>query len=177
MKFASLIVGSLALATLTPTLATAQKAHTRSGFWLNFGLGVASYGCEGCDGRESGGAGSLSLGATLSQHVNVGVGVNVWAKEVSGVDLVASTVTAMLRYYPSARGGFFLTGGVGQGSERASVGGASLTESGLGVLLGLGVDIRIARNLSLTPFWYGNAMNLDSGNSNFGQLGLGLTVH
>jgi hypothetical protein len=177
MKFVPLIAGCLALATLTPARATAQNPHTRSGFWLNFGLGAASYGCDGCGSRESGGAGSLSLGGTLSQHVNLGVGVNVWAKEVNGLDLVASTITAMIRFYPSATGGFYLTGGLGQGREQVSDGGTSLSESGLGLMLGLGIDIRIGRNLSLTPFWYGNAMSLDSGDSNFGQLGLGLTVH
>lgn len=165
------------LLVLAPQAVPAQRTHHRSGFWLNVGLGLGSYGCEGCDGRESGGAGTLSLGGTLSQKVVIGGGVNVWAKEVNGVDLVASTVTAMIRLYPSASGGFFLVGGLGYGTEQASFEGISVSESGVGVLLGLGFDIRIGSNLSMTPFWHGNGLSLDSGNSNFGQLGLGLTVH
>lgn len=172
-----LLCASLTLATLVPATSSAQHAATRRGFWFNAGLGVASYGCEGCDGRESGGGGSLSLGGTLSQHLNVGVGVNVWAKEVGGVDLLASTITAMVRLYPSATGGFYLTGGVGQGSLRASQSGVAITESGLGLLLGLGYDIRVGRNISLTPFWHGNALSVDGSTANFGQLGIGVTVH
>ena len=164
-----------ALAIALPTAAAAQQY--RSGFWINGGIGLGSYGCEGCDGRESGGSATLSLGGTLSQKVSLGVGINVWAKEYEGLDLTTSTLTALIRFYPSATGGFYLTGGLGIASESVSADDISVSVSGTGVLLGLGYDIRIGNNISLTPFWHGNGMAFDEGNSNFGQLGLSLTVH
>lgn len=171
----TLLLGIAVLAH-TPA-ASAQNPQTRSGLWGNVGFGVGSYGCEGCDGRESGGAGTFAIGGTLSRKVLLGAGVNVWTKEINGVDVTAGTVTAMIRFYPSATGGFFLVGGLGYGTEQISSGGTSLSESGGGAVLGLGVDIRVGKKVSLTPFWNGNAISLDSGNSNFGQLGISLTVH
>ena len=44
--------------------------------------------------------------------------------------------------------GFFLTAGVGVGT----VSYADESESGLGVLIGIGWDVRLGRNISLTPF-------------------------
>ncbi len=161
----------------TASTLVAQNPQTRSGFWFNFGLGAGSYGCDGCDGRHSGGTAAIALGGTLSQKVVLGGGVNVWVKEVDGVDLTAGTVTALIRFYPSSTGGFFLFGGLGYSTEEASASGVSISESGTGAVLGLGYDIRVGRNVSLTPFWNGVGMSFDGYSSNFGQLGLGLTVH
>lgn len=173
-----LVLALLGVAMLATTpVVSAQNPQTRSGLWGQFGLGIGSYGCEGCSGRESGGAGTLALGGTLSSKVLLGAGVNVWTKEVSGVDVTAGTVTAMIRFYPSATGGFFLVGGLGYGSLQLSSGGTSISESGAGALLGLGLDIRVGQKISLTPFWNGNGISIDGGNSNFGQLGISLTVH
>jgi len=175
LRPALLILG--AALCLIPASATAQNPQTRSGFWFNAGLGVGSYGCEVCDGRESGGTGGLALGGTLGPKLLLGGGVNIWTKQVDGVTLTAGTVTALVRFYPSETGGFFLLGGLGYGTEQASVDNLSLSESGAGAILGLGVDIRVGRNVSLTPFWNGLGISLDSGTSNVGQLGLGITVH
>lgn len=172
---ALLLVCAGTLLALAP--ADAQNAQVRSGIWFNAGLGVGSYGCEGCDGRESGGTGGLALGGTLSRKFLLGGGVNVWTKQVEDVTVTVGTVTALVRFYPSETGGFFLLGGLGYGVEQVSVDNFSLSESGAGAILGLGVDIRIGRNVSLTPFWNGLGISLDSGNSNVGQLGLGITVH
>ncbi|HRP07441.1 MAG TPA: outer membrane beta-barrel protein [Gemmatimonadales bacterium] len=171
-----MITAACLLMLTAPSLA-AQNPQSRSGFWLNLGLGIGSYGCDGCDGRESGGTAAIALGATLSQKVVIGGGVNVWTKEVNGVDLTAGAVTALIRFYPSATGGFFLLGGLGLASEEASASGVSISESGTGAVLGLGYDIRVGSNISITPFWNGVGMSFDGYSSNFGQLGLGLTVH
>ena len=171
----TLLLGVAVLAH-TPA-ASAQHPQTRSGLWGNVGLGIGSYGCDGCDGRESGGAGTFALGGTLSKKVLLGAGVNVWTKNVNGADLTAGTVTAMIRFYPSATGGFFLLGGLGYGSLQISSGGTTLSESGSGAVLGLGVDLRVGKQISLTPFWNGNGISIDGGSANFGQLGISLTVH
>lgn len=69
--------------------------------------------------------------------------------------------------------GFFLTAGVGVGT----VSYADESESGLGVLIGIGWDVRLGRNISLTPFYNGYAMRNDTTDANVGQIGIGVTFH
>lgn len=45
------------------------------------------------------------------------------------------------------------------------------------MLLGLGFDVRVGRNVSLTPFWNGFAVRSPNADANVGQLGVGITVH
>lgn len=117
----------LAAVLALPGVASAQNPQVRSGFWFNGGIGLGSYGCEGCSGRESGGTLTLGLGGTLSQKVVIGGAMNIWAKEVNGVDVSVGTITAMIRFYPSATGGFYLTGGLGYGSVGISSGSYAIT--------------------------------------------------
>ena len=83
-----------------------------------------------------------------------------------------------MRFYPSATGGFFLTGSLGLGTVNAEVSGfGSASETGVGALLGLGYDFRVGRNVSLTPFWNGFAMSSSNSDANVGQLGLSVMVY
>jgi hypothetical protein len=169
---------SAALGTsLAAVPAAAQHPQVRQGFWFNAGMGYGSLGCEDCLGRAGGLTGGLSLGGVLSRTVLFGVGTTGWTKSESGARLTVGTLDARFRFYPRATGGFFLTTGLGLGSIRASGGGSSRSETGLGVMLGLGMDIRVADNLSLTPFWNGFAVRSSSADANVGQLGVSLTVH
>lgn len=173
------IVTALTCLALLP-LATAEAQHpqTRRGFWFNGGLGYGSLGCQDCSGREGALSGQLSLGGTLSDHLYLGVGTNGWTKSESGVTLTVGTLTALVRVYPSATGGFFLTGGLGLGTVDLDISGfGSGSETGVGALVGLGYDIRVGANVSLTPFWNGFAINHDLGDANVGQLGLSVTLH
>ena len=160
------------------TLAAEPERNPRKGFWLNLGFGYGSMGCEACDGRTGSLTGGLALGGALSQKVLLGVGVNGWTKEEFDAKVTVGTLAAVIRFYPSATGGFFLLGGLGLGTIRAeasTVG--SATETGVGAVLGLGFDIRLGGNVSLTPFWNGFAANTTTGDANVGELGLGLTIH
>jgi len=175
------LIGSVSLIAalaLVPAAAAGQRPHTRQGFWFNVGLGYGSLGCNDCDGREGGITGGLSLGGTLSPKVLLGVGTTGWTKSEGGATLTVGTLDARLRFYPSASGGFFLTGGLGVGTISVEVAGfGSESETGVGLVLGLGMDIRVGSNISLTPFWNGFAINTSNADANVGQLGLGLTVH
>lgn len=165
------------LATLLLTSSAAAQ-QTRQGFWFNIGLGYGSLGCDDCDDRTGGASGGLSLGGTLGAHWLLGVGFAGWSKEEDGATLRVGTVDARLRFYPSAAGGFFLTGGLGYGQIHAEVDGfGSRTQNGGSLLLGLGYDARIGKNVSLTPFWNGFAVKTDDSDANVGQIGLGITVH
>ena len=157
----------------------AHNSNLRDGFWFSGGLGYGSLGCEGCTDREGSVSADLSLGGTLSQHWLIGVGSSSWTKEADGgARLTVATLDARVRFYPSTTGGFFLTGGIGAGSMRGDFGGLSATETGVGTILGLGWDIRVARNASVTPYWNGFAMRKDeSVNANVGQAGIAITLH
>ena len=155
----------------------AHNSNLRDGFWFSGGLGYGSLGCDGCTDREGSLSADLSLGGTLSQRWLIGVGSSSWTKTEQGVRLTVATLDARVRFYPSTTGGFFLTGGVGAGSMRGDFGGISATETGVGTILGLGWDIRIASNASVTPYWNGFAMKNDNADANVGQAGIAITIH
>jgi hypothetical protein len=159
---------------------SAQQKNRRSGFWFNGGFGYGSFGCQGCDGRVGSLSGGIALGGSVSQKVLLGAATTGWAKSENGTELDVGTLVAVIRFYPSATGAFFLLGGLGVGSihgESSEFGIGSQTETGFGALLGLGYDIRVGSNVSLTPFWNGFAVNTDTDDANVGQIGLGLTIH
>lgn len=180
-------VPALVMATVVTTMMAgpadlyAQRMQTRDGFWFNLGLGWGSRGCEDCAGREGGFSGGPGLGGTLSQKVLLGASYNFWTNTENDITFTAGTLTAAIRFYPSSTGGFFLLGGLGVGTFDVEVeflgGDARSTETGFGALLGLGYDIRVGRNVSLTPYWNGFAVSYDGGDANVSQLGLGVTIH
>jgi len=159
-------------------VAQAQNAQARQGFWFSGGLGYGSLGCDGCGSREGGLSGGLSLGATISPRFLLGVGTSGWTKEDQGARLTVDEIDARVRFYPSTNGGFFITGGIGYGEVRASISGfGSATESGGAAILGMGYDVRVARNMSITPYWNGYAMKNSNTDANVGQIGLAVTLH
>jgi len=175
------VVASLAVA----TSAQAQKGRkaaepgpARQGFWFSGGLGMGSLGCDNCgSSRENGLTGDLSAGTTLSPKWLIGVGTSGWSKSEQGGRLTVGTLDARVRFYPWVKNGFFLTGGIGAGQVRESVGGVSVSESGVGALFGIGYDYRVAQNASVTPYWNGFGMRNDRTDANVGQIGLAITLH
>jgi hypothetical protein len=165
-------------AALTTTPALAQHAQVRQGFWYSGGLGYGSLGCDNCDGREGGLSGGISLGGTVSQKWLLGVGTTGWTKSEGGARLSIGTLDARARFYPSAKRGFFLTGGLGVGTIHADLGTfGSTSETGFAAVLGLGFDARVGSNVSLAPFWNGFAVRNSTSDANVGQLGLSVTIH
>jgi Outer membrane protein beta-barrel domain len=168
----------------TPLFSTAEQSggtarpHTRGGFWFSGGLGVGSLGCEDCDEREVSAMADIALGGTIGDRLLLGAGLSGWSKEEDGLTLTVSTLEARLRFYPMVDKGFYLTGGLGLGTIRAKFEGfGDESESGLGLTLGLGWDIRVGRNVSITPFWHGTAVSADESDANFGSLGVAVTIH
>lgn len=173
----TLVLGLVTAAAASPALAQGI-AQKRDGFWFSGGLGWGSLGCADCSERTGGLSGGLSLGGTLGRHVLFGVGTTGWTRSESGSSMTVGTLDARVRVYPSARGGFYLTGGAGVGSVSVGVSGfGSGSETGFGLLLGLGYDIRVAPMLSITPFWHGYAVQASDVDANVGQIGLSITVH
>lgn len=169
---------ALMLSAGVQNVAAQSRPQTREGFFIGFGLGWGSMGCKDCGSRESGFSGYLKLGGTVNQQLLLGFESNGWVKEQSGVTLSQSNASAVAYFYPEAESGFFLKGGIGLSTLKLAVSGlGSGSQSGFGMVTGLGYDARVGANFSLTPyanFVYGS---FDGGSTNVFQAGLGLTWH
>lgn len=188
------LIGTAAALLLVASPALAQSAP-RQGFTISFGLGAgsaaASYEGESSD-RISGPSGYLRIGGAVTPSL-------VIAGESHGLTRKDGTLTshfgyllAVAQWYPQASGGFYVTGGLGLGLireddsdpafdyELQSVGGAAQ--------VGLGYDVRMTRNFSLTP--YVNFLGMGGGkpslngqsqsgtlSANAVQFGLGFSWH
>lgn len=173
---------SALLTALLATTAFAQQSQAREGFWIGGGMGYGSMGmsCEGCGDidREGGASGYFKLGGTLRPNILLGVEGNAWRKSEGTLTLTMGNFSGAAYWYPMVTSGLFIKGGVGYSTLRLdddTVGDAS--DSGFGLLAGLGYDVRVGRNLSITPVanWFRGGF--DGGSANVLQLGLGVTSH
>lgn len=180
-----------ALAVIGVGAAAAQHPQTRGGFWIAFGLGYGSakLDCDVCSfDREGGGVGHIRLGGTLNDKLLLGGDVTAWTKDINGVTFSMGNVSFIAQYYPTATGGLFLKGGAGFSSIQASDAGDEATGEGFGLSAGVGYDIRVGRNISLTPiadFLFGGSRDLQYQGAtvvpglsfNVITFGLGVTFH
>jgi hypothetical protein len=169
---------SALLTVLLASTAFAQQAQTRQGFWIGGGLGYGSMGmsCEGCGdlGREGAPSAYLALGGTLRENILLGVETNAWSKSESGARLTMTNISGAVYWYPMTTAGLFVKGGAGFSALDSGFGGGT---SGFGILGGVGYDVRVGRNLSVTPVanWFRGGF--DGGSANVLQIGLGVTSH
>jgi hypothetical protein len=155
------------------------KPQTREGFWIGFGLGAGSLGCDECSGeRETAFSGNFKLGGTINPHFLLGAETNGWYKSENGVTIQYGNLSAVAYYYPSVTSGFYLKGGLGLASLSLDIDEfGSDSETGTGAVLGLGYDARVGRNFSLTPYVKFMGGSFDGGSANVVQYGLGFTWH
>ena len=138
----------------------AQYAQTHQGIYATFGLGygLAKITCDQCANEERTGdlTGFLGVGGAISQSFLLGGEAVGWSKVTSSNDNRSlGAANAVATFYPSKREGLFLKAGVGlswiYGDQELSDGRIeSLSQTGLGYVAGLGYDIRIQRNTSVT---------------------------
>ena len=167
----------LALLVLGVSVVSAQHPQTRKGFWIGFGFGYGSYSCTGC-GSTGSVSGYLKMGGTVSPHLLLGGETNGWTKSESGTTLTAGNASFAAYYYPQPASGFFLRGGVGFATISGSSGGSSASQTGLGATGGLGYDVRVGANTSITPVFNFVWGHPDTGFSqNIIQLAVGVTFH
>ena len=143
---------------LIATCATAQNSggHRHRGFWIGFGFGGGVNMTEGLDGEHlGGGAGYLRLGGTPSQKVLLGFDGLDWFHGSGNSGIARGNGTFVVMFYPSVKGGGLLNGGIGFSSiSRATTSGNSVTtttETGFGLTLGTGWDVKIGGNIYLVP--------------------------
>ena len=179
------------LAVMGAGWAAAQRPQTRQGFWIAFGLGYGSADltCDGCAfDREGGGSAHIRLGGTLNQRLLLGGDVSGWTKVIDGVTYTAGNVAFIAQYYPSATGGLFLKGGAGFSTIQFIDGGQQARGDSYGLSAGVGYDIRVGRNISITPLAdlllggsrdirYQGATVIPGLSFNAINLGLGVTFH
>ena len=170
--------------------------QARQGFTASFGLGAGSGGvkCDGCStDRQNGFSGYLRLGGAVNPNWVIGGETQGWTYSKNGETDRFSYLTAFSQYYPMVQSGFFMKGGFGLGAASFEVtdptfGNQKVSSVGPAATLGLGYDLRVARNFSITP--YANYLsefgaNAKSGGSDLGyklngnvmQLGVGFTWH
>ena len=157
----------------SPSVASpASHPQERHGFWIGLGVGAGSAlaTCDGCESghRETSVAGYVKLGGTLNERLLLGGEVNIWSKTEEGVTVNLSDFAATLTLYPEPSSGFFLKGGVGFSLVDTEFREGSTTVTvdpgyGLGLIAGAGYDVRVGKNISITPavnFWWGKPGNV-----------------
>ena len=163
------------LAVLSTSTSAQANPQTREGFFISFGFGAGSLGCEDCDNRENGVNFFLRMGGTLSQRLLIGGEVNGWTKSEDNTTLTVSNVGPVLLFYPNAQGGFFLKGGLGLATTELESRLGRIKENGVGLTLGLGYDARVGRQFALTPYFDILTSSYDGGSFNQVAFGLGFT--
>jgi len=169
------------LAILAAVPAAAQHSQTRQGFWISGGpsFGSLDLACDGCEtDRESGLTLLLAMGGTAGPGLLIGGQVEGWGKEIGGVDLTVGHLSGVVYWYPRPASGLFLKGGGGLALYSVDAGPLGEEEdTGLALHAGVGYDLRVGRNLSLTPatgvFWG----DFDGGDANVLHLGVSVTGH
>lgn len=171
-------------ALLTAVLATsafAQQAQTRDGFWVGGGMGYGSLGmsCEGCGDidRTGGLSGYAKLGGTLRPNILLGVEMNGWTKSELGGRVTMGNMSGAAYWYPMPTQGLFIKAGAGYAVLTADDGTGSASDTGFGLLGGVGYDLRVGRNLSITPVANYFRGGFDGGSANVLQFGVGVTSH
>jgi len=196
MRLVRIGLWTLAVSVLLPRplLAASQE---REGFWIGFGLGYGSAlaTCDDCGngGREGGPAFFLKLGGTVNQRVLLGGEFNLWSKKPEGESLNFYNGSFTITFYPWASSAFFIKGGAGlsivdmdvfEGTKLVTVD----LGDGFGAIAGIGYDLRIRRNMSITPvcnFYLGWPGDLKVGletvarnwKFNVLELSVGITFH
>jgi hypothetical protein len=143
-----LLTGAVAGAVLLGRTPLAAQSGERDGFFIGFGFGGGGGEVTG-NAEASGEMGWLTLGGTLSPKVRLAADFN--SLTVDGGSETVGTSTVSVLYYPSARGNFFLKGGVGASVVNLHVSGPDGSGIGAGTVLGAGYDIRVGRKISITP--------------------------
>ncbi len=162
-----------------------RRSQRRQGFWLSAGLGAGSEAFDANDNLgwsddRGGGLAYLKLGGTVSQSLLLGAEFDAWGTRYryEGYDRGLTTAMFIAQWYPAPRSDFWLRGGLGFARDYLNLdGGPSTHENGTVLAVGLGYDIRVARNISLTPMIDLQGQHYDSHDERLVNIGLGITFH
>jgi hypothetical protein len=176
-------IGMFASLLLVPRGAAAQDVQLHERFWMGFGVGFAQELSRSLDaGRLGGGGWYFRMGGTPRQQILIGFEALGWTRTTNDVTLTRGTATLTLLGYPDFRGGLFFKAGVGTAyaarDEQNGNRHTTDTDGGFGATVGAGYDLRLGRNVYLTPNVDYVFQALDSGVSNhIVLLTVGVTWH
>ncbi len=171
--------------------ALAQETQPRQGFGISFGLGGGSAGidCDGCGSdRDTGGSGYLRLGGHVRPDLFVAFESIGFVTSNDGWDTTGGFYSVATQWYPNVDKGFYLKGNLGVAGVVEDDGFDEIEVAAFGLGLGIGYDIRLGRNFSLTPYanlvytakgdvkLNGSSTGIKAGFNLF-QIGLGFTWH
>ncbi len=149
-----LSAAAIAASVLAVGAATAQNIREvprHEGFWMSFGAGGGtsdrvndSFGRFG----RKGGVVYGRLGGTVNQNFLVGGEVTVWFRDSRFSYESRTNAMVTVLFYPAPATGAFIKGGFGFASHDRQFGDYA---SGLGTVIGGGIDFKVARNLYITP--------------------------
>lgn len=169
---------SLIAAALLAAGSAPARAQGHDGFWIGFGLGG---GATGGSNSRGGGAAYLRMGGTPTDLLLVGGEFIGWGRTDNNVTVSQGNATANILFYPSENRGFFLKTGLGFASATASASSGSLTvttrENGFGTTFGAGFDLKLGRNIYLTPNFDALVQVINSNTETLYLFTLGLTWH
>lgn len=162
-----------------------NRYERRKGFWLTAGLGAGSEAFDANDGLgwsddKGGGLAYLKLGGTVSPSLLLGAEFNAWGTRYRFEDYERGLTSAMFiaQWYPAPRGDFWLRGGLGFARDYLDIDGGERTrENGTALAVGLGYDIRVSRNVSITPMLDLQGQHYDSHDERLVNIGVGITFH
>jgi len=135
----------------TVTSLTAQEAPAREPE-ISLGVGGGSLGtsCDACGSvaRQSGVAVHFWVGGPVGSRLLLGGDILRWSGRQHDTSTAIAFLTATAHYYPFRKSDWFVNGGIGVSSYARFL---TSPSNGLGLSFGTGMDIRVARSLSLTP--------------------------
>lgn len=164
----ALTAGNAALAAQT------ENKHQRNGFWVGLGLGAGFLGDEDFSNWEVGLSGRFMIGGSFGPNIKVGYEGNSWVRSVYGNMNVVSMGGLTVHLYPSTTGGFHVI--VGGGASVWAIENND-SETGGAAFAGLGYDLRIGGNISLTPYSTFNAGFFGGGQLYLITAGASITFH
>lgn len=177
MRIAPVILVSLLAA---PAPVWGQTAARHQGFWIGLGVGGGSDFSPQASGARSGAAGYLRLGGTPTPRLLLGGEASFWGRRRNGVTVSRLLAAGTVSLYPTGRG-LCVRGGVGFAAVTLEAGGSvgtvTLSNEGVGGILGGGYDVQLDRNLFLTPNLDFMVQVIDGDATVVGLLTVGLTWH
>lgn len=154
----SLFAFALALGTLAPRVAPAQRAAARpaasESFWVSAGLGPTwmRVSCDICrEDRGIGASGYVAIGGSAGRRVLVGAEATGRFKHEGTVHETAWSFGAVARWFPNARRHLYWKVGLGVQLYRLEDGQDVLSASPLGAQVGIGWELPLNRHLRWTP--------------------------
>jgi len=161
-----------------------------TGFWYGVGVapGWARVSCSLCASDcVTGVSAYIALGGRTSRALRIGGELAAWRERDAGVTQTLMSIRAAAYWYPNSRRRLYLSGGAALNMQRASDGTEVVTSSGIGPLMGIGLEWPLGQSWLVGPFAhysvgvFGGDVKFNGGEAassatvSFFQLGMSLT--